>query len=452
MTRRQRVFLGGALAAAWLLAGQVTAAPVPIHWWHAMRGTEAETLKVMVARFNASQDRYAVIATYKGRAEETVNAAIAAAVQHQHPHLLQGFDAGTQSLLQTGGVYPVHQLMKDCGRDIDWRDLLQPALDCFADADGHPVALPFDLSTAVMVHNVDGFNRAGLQPLSRDKPVTWDRLGTLLEKIVAAGMPVGMVAGWPSWTLVENYSAIHNLPFATGANGYKGLDSRLSINNAAVVHHIARLKGWSADRRFAGADKTDPAPRADFAAGKAAVWVDSTRNAALLAREAPAFTWDVAPLPVESWMSEPQNSIVEGTAVWVLKGHSRDSYAGVAAFLAYLVSPEMPVLWHRRTGGLPITGSACRRLAADGDFDKAPYLQVGIRQMTRREPTRSSRGIRLGYFSRIRAIISGEIERVCSGARTPQQGLAEAVRRGNAQLQLFEKLRNTIHQIREVPP
>ena len=127
----------------------------------------------------------------------------------------------------------------------------------------------------------------------------------------------------------------------------------------------------------------------------------------------------------------PQNSIIEGTANWVLKGHTRESYAGVAAFLAYLASPEMQVFWHRQTGGLPVTRSAGRRLGADGYFDKAPYPQVAIRQMIRREPTRFSRGIRLGYFSRIRAIINEELQRICHGAKLPQQGLEDAVRRGN---------------------
>ncbi len=36
---------------------------------------------------------------------------------------------------------------------------------------------------------------------------------------------------WQSWTQVENYSAIHNLPFASKANGYEGLDTELLINN-----------------------------------------------------------------------------------------------------------------------------------------------------------------------------------------------------------------------------
>jgi len=90
-----------------------------------------------------------------------------------------------------------------------------------------------------MYYNVDLFKKAGLPMLDKTKPVTWDELGEITAKLVKSGVPGGMVTGWQSWTQVENYSAIHNIAFASKSNGYEGLDCELLINNPTVVKHVA---------------------------------------------------------------------------------------------------------------------------------------------------------------------------------------------------------------------
>ncbi len=37
------------------------------------------------------------------------------------------------------------------------------------------------------------------------------------------------------WSQFEQYGAIHNLPFATEANGFKGLDAVLKVNSPPFV-------------------------------------------------------------------------------------------------------------------------------------------------------------------------------------------------------------------------
>jgi sn-glycerol 3-phosphate transport system substrate-binding protein len=64
---------------------------------------------------------------------------------------------------------------------------------------------------------------------------------------------------------------------------------------------------------------------------------------------------------------------------------------------------------------------------------------VGIQQMKRRNPTKNSRGLRLGYFIQIRNIINEELELVWNGSKTPQQALDTAVQRSNEELRKFEK-------------
>ncbi len=438
--RMRRVYLVGvALLAAIFLTGQAWAKPIEIQWWHAMRSARGEVVKSMVEKFNQSQDKYKVIEVNKGNYDETVNAGIAAIRAKKHPHILQSFEVGTQTMMLSGAIYPVYQLMKDFGYKVDWSDYLQPVLSYYMDADGNLMSMPFNSSTPIIYYNVELFEKAGLPPLPRDKPVTWDEMGEMLAKIVASGVPGGMVAAWQSWTQIENYSAMHNIPFASRANGYKGLDCELLINNDKVISHITRLKKWLGDKRFMYGGQKYQGPKAEFLAQNAAVYFDSISGIAKI-QKAATFKWDAAPMPVEAWMTNPQNSIIGGASNWVLKGHKKEEYAGVAAFLEFLATPEMQEFWHMQTGYFPITKSAYRSLKAKGYYDKYPYQEVGIKQMTRRDPTEISRGLRLGYFIQIRNIINEELELVWNGTKTPKEAMDSAVKRGNEQLRQFEKI------------
>ena len=56
-----------------------------------------------------------------------------------------------------------------------------------------------------------------------------------------------------------------------------------------------------------------------------------------------------------------------------------------------------------------------------------------------RKTTDKSRGIRLGNFVQIRNIIDEETETIWSGKKTPQEALETAMKRGNEQLEKFER-------------
>jgi sn-glycerol 3-phosphate transport system substrate-binding protein len=54
-------------------------------------------------------------------------------------------------------------------------------------------------------------------------------------------------------------------------------------------------------------------------------------------------------------------------------------------------------------------------------------------------PASHARGVRLGNYQNIRAIIDEEIEQVWTGTKPPKSGLDDAVKRGNEQLRRFER-------------
>ncbi len=135
----------------------------------------------------------------------------------------------------------------------------------------------------------------------------------------------------------------------------------------------------------------------------------------------------------------PQNSIIGGATLWVLKGQKAEDYKGVAKFFSYLSKPEVQAWWHQQTGYLPITQAAYELSRQQGFYDKNPGTDVSIKQMTLNPPTDNSKGLRLGSFVQIRNIIEEEMESALQGNKSAQEALDSAVARGNDLLRQFER-------------
>ncbi len=414
-------------------ASDAMANPIEIQFWHAQRPPRENTLNKIVDAYNKSQTKYQVVASFKGSYDETLNAGIAAFRSKKQPHILQVYEVGTQTMMLSNAIYPVFNLMKDTGHNIDWKSYLQPVLSYYVSSNGELQSMPFNSSTPIMYYNKDLFKKAGLT----GPPKTWDEMGEYTKKLVASGTEYGMTSAWQTWVMIENYSAIQNIPLATKSNGFDGLDTELTINNPMVVKHIERLKSWMDDKRFVYEEREYKGPEAAFISGKCAILMDSI--GAIGAVKSAKFDWGAAPLPVEASMKEPQNSIIGGASLWVLKGLPQEEYQGVADFLAFQASEEMQIIWHKETGYLPITMQAYNKLKADGFYQQEPLQEVGILQLTRKDPTANSRGIRLGSFSQIRDVMNEELEMLWQGKKTAKQALDEAVSRGNDILRQFEK-------------
>jgi len=73
-----------------------------------------------------------------------------------------------------------------------------------------------------------------------------------------------------------------------------------------------------------------------------------------------------------------------------------------------------------------------------GFYKQNPGTDTAVNQMIRKT-TDKSRGIRLGNFVQIRAIVDEELEQVWAGKKSAKEALDSAVQRGNEQLERFEK-------------
>jgi len=426
-----------AAVTAMLAAASPAFAVTDIMLWHAMPGELGRQLEKLASDFNASQSEYRIVPSNKGNYTETVTAAIFAFRSRSQPAIVQVNEIATATMMAArGAIYPVFELMRDETEAFSPAAYLPAVTGYYADAAGNMLSFPFNSSTPILYYNKDKFRAAGLDP--ETAPKTWPEVGAAAKRLRASGAVCGFTTSWPSWINVENFSAFHNLPISTRANGFGGLDAVLNFNNPAVVRHIAQLAQWQTTKVFDYSGRATTAePR--FQNGECGIFIGSSATRADIKANS-KFEIGYGMLPY--WpdvKGAPQNTIIGGATLWVLRDRPRDEYKGVAKFFGYLSKPEIQAAWHQNTGYLPVTRAAFDLTRAQGFYDRNPGTAISIEQITLNPPTENSRGLRLGSFVLIRDVIDDELEQAFSGKKSAQAAMDSAVERGNRLLRQFER-------------
>src|SRR5215475_5100181 len=412
-------------------------AATDVVWWHAMSGQLGRQVDKLAADFNASQSDYRIVPSYKGNYTETVTAAIFAFRSRTQPAIVQVNEIATATMMAAkGAIYPVYQLMRDAQEAFTPSAYLPAVTGYYADISGNLLSFPFNASTPILYYNKNMFRDAGLDP--ETPPKTWPELGVAAKKLRDRGAVCGFTTSWPSWINIENFSAYHNLPLATKTNGFGGLDAVLIFNNPTVVRHIAQLAEWQTTKVFDYSGRAQTAePR--FQKGECGIFIGSSATRADIKANS-KFEVGYGILPY--WpdvAGAPQNTIIGGATLWVLRDRPRAEYKGVAKFFSFLSKPEVQAAWHQNTGYLPITRAAFELTRKQGFYDRNPGADISIEQITLKPPTENSKGLRLGSFVLIRDVIDDELEQAFFGKKPAQAAMDSAVERGNRLLRQFER-------------
>ena len=433
MTIRRFALAATAVAAFTALPAH---AQTEIQWWHSMGGALGEWVNDLAKEFNASQSAYKVTPTFKGSYDESMTAAIAAFRAGNAPHILQVFEVGTATMMASkSAIIPVAQVMKDAGEKFDPNAYISAVAGYYTAPNGQMLSFPFNSSTTIFYWNKDAFKAAGLPT---DKaPTTWPEVVAAAGKLKAAGHKCPFTTAWQGWTQLESFSAWHNVEFATKSNGLAGLDARMKINSPLHVRHIENLANMSKQGLFVYKGRGN-VPEASFVSGECAMINTSSGFYGNVAKNA-KFDYGLATLPYYPDVAgAPQNTVIGGASLWVMSGKKAPEYKGVAKFFSFISTPEVQSASHKRTGYLPVTTAAYQLTEKSGFYKEKPGTDVAVTQMIRKV-TDKSRGIRLGNYVQVRAIEDEELEGVWSGKKTAKEALDEIVKRGNEQLERFQK-------------
>jgi len=425
-----------AVASATLAFASPAFAVTEIQWWHAMTGANNDVIVKLANDFNAAQSDYKVVPTYKGGYADTMNAGIAAFRASNAPAILQVFEVGTATMMAaTGAVKPVYKLMQDAGEKFDPKAYLPAITGYYSTSKGEMLSFPFNSSSTVMWVNLDALKKADITEI----PKTWPQVFEDAKKLKAAGYSTcGFSNSWVTWVNLEQLSAWHNVPLASKANGLDGFDTVLEFNGPLQVKHLENLVELQKDKTYDYAGRTNTG-EGRFTSGECPIYLTSSAFFGNVKAQA-KFNFTAAPMPYyPDVKGAPQNSVIGGASLWVMGGKSADEYKGVAKFLTFLSDTARQVWIHKASGYLPITKAAYEKAKAEGFYKDQPYLETPLLELTNKEPTENSRGLRLGNMVQLRDVWAEEIEQALAGKKTAKQALDAAVERGNQMLRQFEK-------------
>ncbi len=412
-------------------------AQTEIQWWHAMTGANNEVVETLAKEFNGTQNEYRVVPVFKGTYPETLQAGIAAFRAQQPPHILQVFDVGTGVMMQAeGAIMPAADILGRGGKEFDKSQYLPGIVAYYSTPEGEMLSFPFNSSSPILYYNKDLFQKAGLDVNA--PPKTWPEVWEAARKITSSGAaPCGYTTTWPTWIHLENFAAWNNQPYATKQNGLGGTDVELLLNTPVYVGHFQALANLAKEGVFRYGGRTSEAKQL-FLGGECGIMTESSGGLGDVVKS--GINYGIGQLPYSpDAQGAPQNTIPGGASLWVFAGHEEEEYKGVAKFFAFLSDTDRQVRVHQQSGYLPITKAAYQKSKESGFYKDAPYLETPLLELTNKEPTENSRGLRLGNMVQLRDVWAEEIEQALAGQKSAKDALDAAVTRGNAMLRQFER-------------
>ncbi|OEG63547.1 MAG: ABC transporter substrate-binding protein [Halanaerobium sp. MDAL1] len=410
-------------------AAMVSAQTIELEFWHAMSGGRTAAVERIVDGFNEEHPDIHVTAQFTGSYAETLTQGISAVRSGNPPHIIQVYEVGTQTMLDSEAIVPVYEIAEG---EIDFGSVIQPILNYYS-VDGNLYSMPFNSSTAMLYYNKDAFAEAGIM----EAPDTWTDVEEMGLKIIESGAANhGLSFGWPAWIL-EQMHAYHNVPYANNINGREGRASEVYLDKrfAKMV-----LESWTdlVEKDVIAYGGREYSANQDFLAGEVAMLIQSTSSLSSIIESAD-FEVGTTFLPRFEGYGIG-NSVIGGASLWVMQGHSDEEYEAVVEFFKYLSRTDVTIQWHKDTGYFPSTNAAVKTLMDNRWFSDHPNYLTAFLQILSGVQSPAANGVLLGNFVEIRDIVDTAVEEAFTGVSSAEDALNKADDQADSVLQDYTEL------------
>jgi len=403
-----------------------------ITFWNAMSGSRGEVVDDLVNSFNEANPNITVESEYTGSYAETLTKALAAYKAGEAPTVVQVYEVGTQTMLDSGAIVPVHTLNQG---EVDWNEVVQPIMKYYS-VDGDLYCMPFNSSTAMLYYNKDMFEAAGLDPDS--PPTTWAELEEYSKAIMDAGVAEGGFSmGWPAWILEQSF-ATHDQLYANNDNGRAGLADEVLFNSEFGAKVLSEWQRMADEGVLVYGGRTYKA-NDPFLAQQFPFLFQSTSSLAGILKKA-EFEVGTAFLPRLGDEYDMGNSVVGGGCLWIMDTATPEQQQAAWEFLKYSFTPERAVAWHKGTGYFPTSNTAYEQLKEEGWFEEEPNHATAFDQILGGGDSPAATGVLLGNFVQIRDIVGTAIEEIVVNGADPQETLDNAAAEANQVLADYGEL------------
>jgi sn-glycerol 3-phosphate transport system substrate-binding protein len=314
---------------------------------------------------------------------------------------------------------------------------LLPVVEANWSLDGVVQAVPFAVSTPVLIYNRRAFRDAGLDP---DRPPrTLDELRSASEQLVEHGTaPTGMVfdtsaAGAPGW-FVEQWNVQAEVVTLAPDDGHRGPADHAVWDEGPAVDHLAWLQEMVADglAETVGDNGLESLTAVIGDPPKAAMTLHTSGALHLVSQAppSPGFELGVAPLP-----GPGRGSLPGGGAIWMAARRSGPETEAAWSLAAFLASPAAQSTWAAETGYAPVSETAPEMAPLQSAWLWRPQLRVGYDALLDRG---RSVGMSVGPEPEIKQLLADALEAVLGGA-DPEVALRDAATEADRLLRAYNR-------------
>lgn len=382
--------------------------PTTVTFWHAMGGAAQEALDKIVADYNSSQDEVVVNAEYQGTYDEALTKFHSVAGTDSAPNMMQVFEIGTKSMINSGSVEPIQTYVDQ--DDYDMGGLEENIINYYK-IDDQFYSMPFNSSTPVMYYNKDAFEAAGLD--AETPPETYEEVEAVSKKIVESNPEMKGFAlqayGWLYEQLLANQGALlmnndngrSDTPTEIGFTDEQGKSVFNWVDNMIAVDTFANY-GTNGDNMVAG-----------FLAEDVAMFMQSSASARDVIDNAP-FEVGVAfiPYPEET---EREGVVIGGASLWMMNEKPEEEQLAAWEFMKYLQTPEIQAEWHVGTGYFAINPAAYDEQVVQDAYAEMPQLKVTVEQLQATKASAATEGALMDMIPEARRITETALETVYNG-------------------------------------
>lgn len=306
--------------------------PTTVTFWHAMSGTQQETLESLTQKFN-EENEYGITVEleYQGSYSDLSKKLTANAAAGTLPDLTQAYNNVLLEYLDF--IVPLDDYVAN---DFDnWEDIIENYRDECSEF-GYIHALPFNKSTYVFFYNKTLFDENGLEA-----PKTWDDLvtigETLKENAGIAAIGYDDMAG-----MLETYLRQAGVDYVSEEGALFDTDE-----GQEVVNFIMDLynNGYA---RLVGEDGYFSTVLSNGLVGG---YVGSSTGATYITADG----WELGVAPLVSGTNAA--AYAAGTNI-VMFSSDENQQAATWEYMKFLTSTESTLTWAMSTGYLPIRTSA----------------------------------------------------------------------------------------------
>jgi multiple sugar transport system substrate-binding protein len=233
--------------------------------------------------------------------------------------------------------------------------------------------IPFAVSTPVVYVNLDLLKQAGVEP--KDFPKSWDEIVALGKRLDDPAK--GVIGFYFQWDITGNWM-FQSLVFANGGRMTDEDEKKVAFDQLAGMKALETLE------RFAKAGMPNlpsAQARTAFAAGKIAIFADSTSNLGKATTEiGDRFKFQVVPFPVGT----AEGRLPAGGNLVVILAKDPGRQRAAWKYVQFATGPVGQTIMAKHTGYLPSNKFAIETPELLGNFYKErPNYQTSLDQAPR---------------------------------------------------------------------